>query len=88
MEVVPLIYIVSASEFPGAVFDAASGKWHGNTPESRLECSAEWDGVPGEFVKCCPVWRDRATGEEVKRSAHVLAIAPPAMGAEQGTFGG
>ena len=82
------MYIAVASEFPGAVFDAASGLWHGNAPVDNYECKAEWEVVPGEYIKCIPVWRDKATGEVVKNDVHVMALRPLIAAGKHGTFGG
>lgn len=55
---------------------------YGNVPVSTLEHYVAWEDTP-EYVKFREVYKDKATGEVVKESAHVLARRGTQMGAEQ-----
>lgn len=57
----------------------------GNVPVSSLEHYVQWDDTP-EYVKFREVFKDKATGEVVKESAHVLTRKGSGIGAEQATF--
>jgi hypothetical protein len=54
----------------------------GNVPVSSLEHYIAWEDTP-TYVKFREVYKDKATGEVVKESAHVLARQGEAAGAQQ-----